>query len=423
MEIPAAALAVLVALSSPANAESTSPLMATLAADLVRDGSAAEDAFWRERGSRGSPIVESIAGDGQHRLVTFLWHGDPATKNAVVVTPLSLLDFSNGVMARLPGSNVWYRTYQMPGDALLLYRFAPDDSLVPFAEERNLFGRMKSWQPDPFNRETFSLGPGFVSSVLRLDGAPARRVAAIARNPGRLREASLASEMLHGTIAFTVYEPGVAGPGEDRPLLVFLDGDSYLGLMDAAATLDALIEEKRIPPAVAVFVHARESREADYDCNADFSAFLARELVPFAARSLRVSRTPSQRAVAGYSLGGLAATCAAMHFPDVFGNVIAQSGSFYRPKMPGEPELVARTLSARSRLPVRLFLEIGQLEHAAIPSLDPSMLTATRHLRDILRAKGYPHRYAEHYAGHEQVLWKETLPDALIWAVGARPNR
>jgi enterochelin esterase-like enzyme len=63
---------------------------------------------------------------------------------------------------------------------------------------------------------------------------------------------------------------------------------------------------------------------------------------------------------------------------------------------------------------VQFYLEAGLLETAAIPSRDPSMLTANRHLRDVLQAKGNEVHYVEHFSGHEHVSWRATIADGLI---------
>jgi enterochelin esterase-like enzyme len=122
--------------------------------------------------------------------------------------------------------------------------------------------------------------------------------------------------------------------------------------------------------------------------------------------------------VAGYSLGGLAAACTAVQHPDVFGTVIAQSGSFYRAPDGEEPEWLARHLANSPRLPIHFVMSIGRFETAAIPSRDPSMLTASRHLRDVLRAKSYAVDYRELSSGHEHVAWRAVLSDALRAALG-----
>lgn len=113
-------------------------------------------------------------------------------------------------------------------------------------------------------------------------------------------------------------------------------------------------------------------------------------------------------------MGGLAAACAAYEHPEIFGKVFAQSGSFYRPQGDGEPEWLARQFVQSKLLPLDFYLEVGLLETSSVPSRDPSMLTSSRHLRDVLLAKGYRVDYHEHFSGHEHLAWRATFGEGLI---------
>jgi enterochelin esterase-like enzyme len=42
------------------------------------------------------------------------------------------------------------------------------------------------------------------------------------------------------------------------------------------------------------------------------------------------------------------------------------------------------------------------------------MLTASRHLRDVLVAKGYRVEFHDHFSGHEHLAWRATLSQGLI---------
>ena len=214
----------------------------------------------------------------------------------------------------------------------------------------------------------------------------------------------------------SIYTPAgfQATGGTLYPLLVFSDGESYQSLIPTPTILDHLIASGAIPPIVAVFVdNAASVREHELNCSPQWGAYLATEIVPWLRSRYHITTDARRVAVVGYSLGGLAAACAAIEHPDVFGAAIAQSGSFFRAP-PGEPpEWLARHLAQTSRLPVHFVLSIGRFETAVIPSRDPSMLTASRHLRDVLLAKGYAVDYRELSSGHEHVAWRAVLADAI----------
>ncbi len=51
----------------------------------VRAGdAAAEAAFWAEVEASGTPLIEPIAGDATHSLVTFLWRGEAETRQVLL---------------------------------------------------------------------------------------------------------------------------------------------------------------------------------------------------------------------------------------------------------------------------------------------------------------------------------------------------
>ena len=80
-----------------------------------------------------------------------------------------------------------------------------------------------------------------------------------------------------------------------------------------------------------------------------------------------------------------------------------------------EPEEVVDA----SAVPVRYYLTIGLLERGQAFSADTvSMIHASRHVRDVLRAKGYDVTLREIAGGHDPYNWEATLPDALIALLG-----
>ena len=50
----------------------------------------------------------------------------------------------------------------------------------------------------------------------------------------------------------------------------------------------------------------------------------------------------------------------------------------------------------------------------------PNQLVANRHLRDVLRAKGYRVHYAEHGGKHDHAAWRDSFAEGLL-ALAAQP--
>jgi len=396
-----------------------SPAIQALSQEVAAGHLTAVDDFWSQIAQQHTPLIETDSGD--YSLVTFLWRGDQQTKNVVVVTPLALINFSDAILQKLPGTDVWYKTYRMRNDARMSYRFAVNDSLVPFDQDPNFFARMKSWQLDANNPRHFDVGMGITASVLELPGAPSDKWTRSSPTvtKGSLAKDDFTSESLHNQRPVWLYTPANFQPTRSYPLLVFMDGDSYTSLVPIPTILDNLIAARAIPPVVAVLLGNApdNARDVEMNCNRTWSDSLVKEVLPWLRTHHNLKFADGNITIVGDSLSGLAAACAARDYPKVFGKVISQSGSYYRAPADEEPEWLARQLAAGPAIPVQFYLEIGLLETASIPSRDPSMLTANRHLRDILTAKGNRVHYVEHYSGHEHVSWRATIADALIYTL------
>lgn len=376
------------------------------------------DEFWSSLKNRQLPLVEPDPADSDGSLVTFVWRGDSGTKNVVVITPLALIDFDGAVMQAVPGTNVWFKTYRMRNDARMTYRFAENDTLVPFDKEKDFFARMKTWQTDSMNPQRFDVGAGIVASVLELPGAPTdkwTRQSAPAPK-GSLTKYEFSSNLLHNHRSVWIYTPANYAAKKSYPVLLIMDGESYTSLVPMPTILDNLIVAGAIPPAVAILVGSgsQDTRDRELNCNKTWSDALVEEVLPW-TRGHNINIDERNITIVGDSLAGLAAACAARDYPKVFGKVISQSGSFYRAPSGEEPEWLARHLAVEPPIPVQFYQEVGLLEIASIPNRDPSMLTANRHLRDVLLAKGNQVGYVEHFSGHEHVSWRATIADALIY--------
>jgi len=102
--------------------------------------------------------------------------------------------------------------------------------------------------------------------------------------------------------------------------------------------------------------------------------------------------------------------------------VLSQSGAFWPGKERENPEheWITRQYEASKKLPVRFVLQAGVLEVVNTPLNGPSILMCNRHMRDVLKAKGYEVYCSEIGGGHEPLSWRGGLAEGLIQLLGAK---
>ena len=375
--------------------------------------------FWQKVAREGAPLVEPIKGDDQNLLVTFLWR-DGAAQKFVAVFPFARVNPLPHLMAHLEGSDVWYKSYRLRRDARFEYLVSANDSLTPFSvqEPTDEGGWMASLRPDPLNPhklvepkdQEFPGSREYVSSVIELPGAPPQPF--VASRPGvskgRVELIRYESRTLKDRRRVWVYTPAGYKP-EGRPyrLLVLFDGWQYTHSVPTPTILDNMIADGAISPMVAVMID-HVDRVKELYLNQSFADFVAGELVPWVRREYHVTRSPSESIIGGLSLGGVGASYTAMRHPEVFGNVLSQSGSYqYRPD---DSERLIRQFVVRAKLPIRFYLEAGLME----VNESPSLLYSNRHLRDVLEAKGYEVFYSEFNGRHDSICWRGSLSQGLM---------
>jgi enterochelin esterase family protein len=93
----------------------------------------------------------------------------------------------------------------------------------------------------------------------------------------------------------------------------------------------------------------------------------------------------------------------------------SQSGCLvWSPDDDGEYEWLARQYVSSPRLLLRFYLDAGRYETLAPSPEAPTLLVTNRHMRDVLRAKGYPVHYTEFGGGHNPMNWQGMLADGLL---------
>ena len=416
--------------------------MQALQASLRRGEKESVNSFWEEVRKAGAPLVESISSDPDSMAVTFLWRGDPDTRNAMVLwIPYAGVAPDEYLMARLGETDVWYKTIKVDRKMRLAYTVAPNvGRMRPFSLgiEANAITMIAAGaRPDPLNPKRYRIDPDSVDaldfrgqSVLEMPDAP--RQPYVAHRPGapagQIEKQVFRSSALKNEREIAIYLPPQYSPhAESYPLLVLFDEDAYLSLVPTPTILDNLISDGRIPPMVALLVGnaGDESRDRELLCNPKFTGALATELLPWAHAQYNFTRDPRHTVVAGSSLGGLAAACAGLWHSETFGNVLAQSGAFHRAppsavdaaESGAEPNWLVRQFISSPKEPLRFYLDAGSAEFNATGGGD-SILFCTRTLRDVLRAKGYEVHFQEFAGGHDYLSWRGTLADGLIALMG-----
>jgi enterochelin esterase family protein len=220
-----------------------------------------------------------------------------------------------------------------------------------------------------------------------------------------------------------VYTPAgyPASCGEGCNLILAFDGSMYLAEMPIAEILDSLVAAKKTKPAVAVLFDNGEppGRTNDLANSSRFAAFVADELIPWVRSHYSVTRAPEKTIITGTSAGGLGAAYVAMKHPELFGNVLSQSGAFWRGNEASNSppyEWLTDQFATSAKRPIRFVLDVGSRETVgALGGSAPSLLNANQHLANVLKSKGYTVEYYEVPNGvHAPESWHTRLAPGIV---------
>ncbi len=409
-----------------------SPRLAALQARLKSGDRKALDNFWKEIEARGTPIIEELPGNGRDVLVTLVWRAKEETKNVFVFR----LGEVNKPMTRLLDTDLWYKTFQLQKGARFVYQFATN---LPDPKEWGGVTRFAgALRNDPLNPLQYverwnELNPYEVTffSAAELPSAASQfwSVAHPEVPAGRVQRDKFISKLLGNERPIWIYTPhGYSANKRPYGLLVLSDGGLYVNTAHVNTTLDNLIAAGVIPPLVAVMVD-NPNRWRELSCNPTYADFLAEEIVPWMRANYHATDRPEQTIIGGSSLGGLQAAFVGLKHPEVFGNVLSQSGAFdWKPDSEKEYEWLNRQFAASPRLPLRFSFEAGLLEgfwwwrSLQRDAPQPPSLTVNRNFRDTLTSKGYSVHYTEFNGNHGLLNWRGTLASHLIALIGIKPE-
>lgn len=316
-----------------------SPLIVGLVAELTRGNSQCIHDFWDTVQKAGTPIVETIPDDNENVLVTFLWRAKEMYENVVLVLGPAGLDFAHNTLSHIDSTDIWYKTYVLKKDARFFYKFSFNESLhcsvgTPSEEK---------WVVDPLNKYPFPTPENPFASSIGLTNAP-RSWATVERDDvpkGKLTVSQFHSNILNNDRNIWIYTPAVQRHSVQKShgLLIVFDGEAYRDWIPTPTILDNLASRGIHPKTAVLIGNVGWERNRELPCFSPFIEFVTDELIPWVREQFEVTSDREETFVCGSSYGGLAAVYAGLLRPDVFGNVISQSGSFYwSPDGDSEPE-------------------------------------------------------------------------------------
>jgi enterochelin esterase family protein len=262
---------------------------------------------------------------------------------------------------------------------------------------------------DPLNPRQAPNGVGGYNNYFSMPDYRPTELAS--KNPkiphGTVRNFSISTEYYISGNYRTIhlYQPPVT---ERVPLVVVWDGNEYLHRVRLNMMVDNLIAEGRIRPIALAFINngGQKSRAVEYACNDAMLVFLMTEVIPLAMDELNLldfNSPPGEFGVLGASMGGLMAMYIGSRLPQVFGNVLSQSGAF---SWAGFDMVVFDLLANAALRPLKIWMDVGKYDL-------PGLLESNQRMKDMLIQMGYPLTYREYNAGHNYAAWRDEISRGL----------
>jgi len=204
--------------------------------------------------------------------------------------------------------------------------------------------------------------------------------------------------------------------------MVVLDAELYRERVGAPKIISDLIEKKKIESTLVVYVsyYSPEARWIECPCYPPFAEFISTELYPWLLSKFPELEAVNERAIAGLSYTGLAASYVAIKSEGLFQKVISQSGSYWS----NDCSLSKQIENTDQPIGAEFYLDVGsqetetKVEHKEDVFQEISQIAAVERFRDALASRGTNTEYRVFEGGHSFDAWAKTLPTALQWALG-----
>jgi len=310
----------------------------------------------------------------------------------------------NLALRRLEHTNFWYVVVEIPEDSRVEYQF-----------ERRVGDHWERFN-DPRNPRVARSPVGNSSVCYGVDyRVPDWAVHDSEARPGELVEMAVHSIAQRRDNRVTLYLPARFRTSARYPLLVVHDGGDFLEYASMKTVLDNLIHRLDMAETVVAFTYPGE-RLTEYPNSSPHARWISRELIPELESSLPLIAQPSGRCLMGSSFGAVASLSTAVRYPDTYGSLLLQSGSFVftdigdahrgRPAFDPVVRFVNRYRAKPSRVAERLFMSCGMYEPLIVPN---------RSMVPVFSEAGMTVNYVESRDGHNWESWRDRLRDGLSW--------
>jgi enterochelin esterase family protein len=274
---------------------------------------------------QGFPLIETDSLYFDYVYVTFIYV-DTTHRHEIAFEVFGIYDehrFHDRKLYRLDSTNVYSRSYMIPNNLCLSYRFILRDTVTG----------ARRIVTDPFNTNQIPTGEvkDYSWSVLDLRSDEPDLYIKSYDTVSQLNTHIVTSNILNNTRDIYIYLPADYGKMDTKyPVIYLFDQFIYLNRIEAPNVLDNLVREKKIEPMVAVFISNPTDTSRDYELpmNSLMRDFMVTELVPQIKNRYSITDKPSETIIGGISYGGLAAAFIAFECDSIFGKVLSQSGSF-----------------------------------------------------------------------------------------------
>ena len=303
----------------------------------------------------------------------------------------------------LPGSDLWALTMELPDMSRFEYKF----EVFKNGESHLLLDELNGvLAHDPFGANSVCQGYGYQRPSWTLPDPESRS--------GNLTTLKIDSHSFGQTRDIEIYLPALFRRSRTYPLLVVHDGLDYLRYADLKNVLDNLIHRLEIPAMIVAMVQSPD-RLTEYTGDKRHAHFLAEELLPAVSAKFPLLDDSKARGLVGASLGGVASLHAASQYPELYGQLLLQSGSFafsdlgHHKKDPVFDPVVKFVNEYRNNpivLAEKIYMSCGIYE---------SLIYENRSLLPVFQDLNMQVFFEEARDAHNWENWRDRLRQGLSW--------